>query len=286
MEPRQPSRTARGAAAHRAAHQILEKASIFADPFACAILGEAPEAIAAEEAAQPQRAYLRLFVTARSRFAEDALALAVARGVRQLVVLGAGLDTFALRNPHAARGLRVFEVDHAGTQLWKRARLGQAGIAIPPSLAFVTADFEHPDAAEGLLAGALAAAGFEPARPAFFIWLGVTAYLTQEAVAATLSFVAALPGAELVFDYSEPPENFQPERRRFYDAAAEQVAALGEPWISHFQPADIASRLHGLGFAELEDLAYADCLLRYAGKTYDAISGKGGPHVLRARRLD
>jgi methyltransferase (TIGR00027 family) len=260
MEGKEPSRTARAAAAHRAAHQTLEGGAIFADPFACAILGEEPQAIAAKEAADPMRRPMRLFVAARSRFAEDALAAAVARGLRQAVQLGAGFDTFALRNPHVALGLRVFEVDHPSTQLWKRERLAEAGLAVPESLTFVPVDFERQSLADGL-----SAAGFRADRAAFFLWLGVVPYLTREVIDGILRFVASLPASEIVFDYSEPPENYPPERRAVHAAMSARVASLGEPWISHFEPAEMATRF-------------------FRSPPGHSVGG-AGPHVIHARRL-
>src|SRR5579872_6267137 len=128
MQPKQFSRTAWGVAVHRAAHQILECASIFPDPLARQLLGtDADEIITAHST--PERRTLRLFLAVRSRFAEDALRTAVSRGVGHVVVLGAGLDTFALRNPFTH--LRVFEVDHPATQEWKRDCLARAKLAVP-----------------------------------------------------------------------------------------------------------------------------------------------------------
>src|SRR5204862_4639541 len=152
-------------------------------------------------ASDPAQRSMRLFVAARSRFSEETMAACVARGVRQVVILGAGLDTFSLRNPHA--GVTVYEVDYPATQAWKRERLAQAGVALPPSLTFASVDFERQSLADGL-----AAAGFRSDRPAYFQWLGVTPYLTREAIVATLDFVAAIKGAEIVFDYAEPFENY------------------------------------------------------------------------------
>src|SRR5262249_32483033 len=129
---------------------------------------------------------LRLFLVARSRCAEDALAHAVAAGVRKYVILGAGLDTFAYRNPYAAQALRVFEVDSPATQAWKRDLLRRTRIAEPASLTFVPVDFETQSLAEELRA-----AGFREAEPAFFSWLGVTMYLTRDAIFSTLSYVAS-----------------------------------------------------------------------------------------------
>ena len=276
MQAAQFSRTAYGVAAHRAVHQVLEGGSIFRDPFAVAILGPGgAEAIAQRSA--PRHKIVRLFFAVRSRFAEDSLAAAWKRGVRQAVLLGAGLDTFALRNPHA--GLAVFEVDHPATQALKRQSLAQAGLAIPQSLTFAPVDFERQRLADGL-----AAAGFDAAAPAFFIWLGVVPYLTLPAIHATLDFVAGVPEAEIVFDYTEPLENNSPEGRARMEAAAARVAAAGEPWISHFAPADLAVILRNKGLGEIEDLGPAEITQRYlhapAGEKREAVSA----HVLRARK--
>jgi methyltransferase (TIGR00027 family) len=171
----QPSYTARGAAAYRAIHQTVESGIIFSDPFALRILDDETRAKLDEIAADASWRPMRLFIAARSRFSEDILAACVARGVRQIVVLGAGLDTFSLRNPHAAQGVRVFEVDHPATQNWKRERLKQADLAVPSSLTFAPVDFERQSLADGLTA-----AGFQADAPAFFQWLGVVPYLTRE----------------------------------------------------------------------------------------------------------
>src|SRR5450631_3487729 len=206
MQAGQPSHSARGAAAYRAIHQTLDGGVIFRDPFALKILDEATRGRLDEIAVDPSLRPWRLFIAARSRFSEDMLSACVARGVRQIVVLGAGLDTFSLRNPHASRGVRVFEVDHPATQAWKRERLKQAGLAIPSSLTFAPVDFERQSLAEGLNA-----AGFHAGLPAFFQWLGVTPYLTRQAVTTTLDFVARLPESEVVFDYAIPFDHFPPD---------------------------------------------------------------------------
>ena len=143
----------------------------------------------------PPLSRLRLFVAVRHRFAEDVIAEAVARGVRQVVVLGAGLDTFAYRHTH--EGLRVYEVDFPATGAWKRQRLTEAGIAVPDSVTYVGVDFERDDLMSRLTEG-----GFDASSPAEFLWLGVVPYLSREAVAATLRAVATVPGAEVVFDYA------------------------------------------------------------------------------------
>jgi methyltransferase (TIGR00027 family) len=276
MRPAQFSRTAYGVAAHRAVHQTLEGGAIFRDPYAHAILGAGGKEAIAQRSA-PRHKIPRLFFAVRSRFAEDSLAAAYARGVRQAVWLGAGLDTFALRNSHA--GLAIFEVDHPATQAWKRQCLAQAGLAIPPSLSFAPVDFERERLADGL-----AAARFDAGRPGFFVWLGVVPYLTLPAIHTTLDFISGVPEAEVVFDYSEPLENYSPEGRARMEAAAARVAAAGEPWISHFDPATLAELLRAKGFHEIEDLGPALIAERYLQAPPSEPREKVGAHVLRARK--
>jgi methyltransferase (TIGR00027 family) len=273
----QPSHTARGAAAHRALHQTLDGGAIFRDPFAAILLDDETLARLDEMAADPTQRPMRLFIAARSRFSEDALAACVARGVRQVVVLGAGLDTFSLRNPHA--GVRVFEVDYPATQRWKRERLTQAGLAMPASLTFAPVDFERQSLAEGL-----AAAGFQADRPAFFQWLGVVPYLTREAIATTLDFIARVPESQVVFDYAEPLENYLVDRREYVIAVAARAAALGEPWLSLFDPADLSGILRARGFGTIEDLGLADISDRFYGILKQGIGIGPGAHVVRAER--
>lgn len=265
------------AAAHRAAHQVIERGRVFADPLALAVLGEAPEAVFGDEIERPATRGMRLLVAARSRFAEECLAAAVEQGARQYVLLGAGLDTFAHRNPFAEAGLRAFEVDHPSTQAWKRERLAAAGLPPPASLTFAPTDFERQTLADGL-----AAAGFDFARPAVFAWLGVVIYLTRTAVLETLGFIAGLPrGTEVIFDYGVPRSAYPPAEQAFHERRAASVAARGEPWITRFTPAEIDAELTQLGFDELEDLGPSEIGRRLLG-----IERPDGPgaHVMRAAR--
>jgi methyltransferase (TIGR00027 family) len=274
----QPSTTARGAAAYRAIHQTLEHGVIFNDPFAIRILDQETRARLDEIAADGSLRPMRLFIAARSRFSEDSLAASVARGVRQVVVLGAGLDTFSLRNPHADLAVRVFEVDHPATQDWKRERLKHAGLAEPASLIFAPVDFEREGLADGLIE-----AGFRFDRPAFFQWLGVVPYLTPAAVSATLDFIAGMPDSEVVFDYAEPLENYPVGRRENVMAVAENAAARGEPWLSLFDPKELSEMLHRKGFAAVEDLGMAELTNRFYGSLKQGIVIGPGAHVVRAR---
>jgi methyltransferase (TIGR00027 family) len=268
----QPSRTAARAAAYRAAHQILDGASIFCDPLAVAIAGTTE----AERIAASGSHGMRLFIAARSRFAEDALAAAVERGVDQLVVLGAGLDTYAYRGEHACR-LQIFEVDHPATQTWKRQRLHEIGIAVPPATAFVPVDFGAQSTAQ-----ALHAAGLATDRPAFFSWLGVVPYLEDASLNAVLAEIAAhTGGADVVFDYSVPPEERLPADRARYDNQRDRVKALGEPWKSAHSAAAMQAKLHALGFAVIADLGPRALLARYAAALASSAPETGG-HVVHA----
>ena len=277
MQAGQFSRTALGAAGHRAAHQILEGGSVFADPLALPILGAEAQAAIEKAKAQPQKRGLRLFIALRSRFAEESARAAMKRGARQIVVLGAGLDTFAYRLA-APPGLRVFEVDHPATQAEKRRRLAAARVAEPAHVDYVGCDFETQTFID-----ALAAAGFDSHRPAFVFWLGVTVYLTHEAVYATLAAIAALPGgAEIVFDYAAPPEAIDhPAARAAHEELARNVAAAGEPLRAYFDPPALGARLAALGFREIEDCAANVVAARYAPGR-EPMRRSGGARLLRA----
>lgn len=259
---------------YRAGHQIVDRPVLFVDPIALPILGMSEVFLLDHPITK--RVALRAHIVARSLLAEATLAAAYQRGVRQYVLLGAGLDTFAYRNPHA--GLRVFEVDHPATQAWKRARLSAADIESGGAV-FAPIDFEAETLAE-----ALVRAGFDASAPAVFAWLGVLPYLTSEAIRATLIAIGAMAaGSEIVFDYGEPPEFAS---ARMAAAAADlraRVAEIGEPIISTFAPTSLAVLLGGCGFSEIEDLngaAVNDRFFQRGGLSTppDAIA-----HLIRAR---
>jgi methyltransferase (TIGR00027 family) len=236
-----------GVAIRRAAHQLMDAPPVLDDPIAARLIGEGYRGKMGRASHRVGRD-LRAFVAARSRYAEDRLAEAVARGVRQYVVLGAGLDTFAYRNPFA--GLRVFEVDFPATQEWKRGLLAEAGIAQPEGLRFVPLDFEDTTLDEGL-----AEAGFDRGAAAFFGWLGVVPYLTLEAFRATLGVIAQLPaGSGVSFDYAVRPERLSPVGRKAFDALVGRVAAAGEPFQLFFTPEEMGAELHKAGFRRFEQL--------------------------------
>src|SRR5262245_25679268 len=279
MKPHEPSRTALMIARQRAAHQVLDHGSILYDPFSMKILQEDEKDVLQFANAHPLASIGRLFTAARSRIAEDALSRAVERGIRQIVILGAGLDTFALRSPHAARQIRIFEVDHPATQAWKRRRLAEAQLAHPPWLDFVPADFERDNLGETLVG-----AGFQQNAPAFFTWLGVVPYLTQDAIGSTLDFIASIPNSEVVFDYMEPPQAFSEEMRELVAKRTEQLEKMNERWASRFEPAGIAAVLRSHGFCDIEDISFQEITSRF-GRTIQGLApGQTGLHVVHAKR--
>jgi methyltransferase (TIGR00027 family) len=277
MKHGQASRTALGAAKHRAAHQALEGGRVFADPLALRILGSDAEEAIALARERPERRGLRLFIAMRSRFAEDSAAHAIEQGVRQVLVLGAGLDTFAYR-VEPRDGLRVFELDHPATQRDKRRRLGEAGVEEPAHVAYVAHDFEH-----GGMTAALEAGGLDVSRRTYVMWLGVTPYLTEDAVYATLGELARFSGgAEVVFDYANPPHAIgELHSRDLHRAMAEQVAASGEPFRCYLDTPALHERARAIGYVDIEDLDGAALATRYLPQVPAKPSSGAGGHVVR-----
>jgi methyltransferase (TIGR00027 family) len=275
----QPSHTAQRAALRRAAHQLWDDPRIFDDPVALKIIGRDGAAELADvrpSDSAPSRS-LRAFVAARSRFAEDHLE-AVARGVKQYVVLGAGLDTFAYRNPFP--DVQVFEVDYPATQAWKRKRLDAAGIDVPARLTFAPVDFE-----KDTLAAGLAHAGFQASEPAFFSWLGVTPYLAEQTVLATLRWIASSCRQNgVAFDYAVPRSSLNFFNRLAFDALARRVAGAGEPFVSFFDPERLAQELRQMGFQQLEDLSSDQINARYFSRRSDELRVRGSMGRLMCAR--
>jgi methyltransferase (TIGR00027 family) len=279
MAEGRPSATAEGAAMLRAAHQLIDVPWILDDPLALPIIGADYQAWLVENIERYRaRSALRASVALRSRYAEDGLTEAVERGVRQYVVLGAGLDTFAYRNPHAHDGLKVFEVDHPATQSWKRRRLAQTGIPLPASLTFAPVDFEK----ETLSAG-LARAGFRTDRPAYFSMLGVVIYLTKPAATETFKSVASQrAGSEIVFSYSVLTSMLTEAQRAAREKSEREVAALGEPWLTYFDPDVLAGDLRALGFSATYDLTSEEANKRYFSGRSDGLRVSNSGRLMKA----
>ncbi len=279
----EPSRSALSVASLRAVHQLLDEPLVFPDPIALPLLGASTEAALRDDPFSlndPLSRGLRGALVARSRFVEDELSRCVAAGVRQYLVVGAGLDTFAYRNPYRDEGLRVFEVDHPGTQQWKQQLLAESGIDVPASLTFVPADFERDD-----LGSALRQAGFQPDQAACVSWMGVTMYLTANAVAATLRTVAGFaPGSRLCFDYRLPVTMLNPVERVINEVIGQRVAALGEPWLSTFDPTQLQKQLLDLGFGSAESATPESLNARYFARRKDGLRAGGGVCIMCATR--
>lgn len=252
---------------------------ILNDPTVLQLLGPAAidqiRAVAAAAQSRTARG-LRAHVVLRSRFAEDRLAEAVKRGVTQYVILGAGGDTFAYRQPDWARSIRVFEVDHLASQEDKRQRLAAAGIDVPLNVRYAAINFETTTLRDGLVAG-----GVDLTAPTFFSWLGVTMYLTEAAIDAVLRTVAAFGrGSEIVFTYArrESAERDPVDGPSLADIAA----AMGEPWLSYFDVAALDRTLRSFGFSTIYYLTAGDARLRYFADRTDDLQSPQDPSVVSA----
>jgi methyltransferase (TIGR00027 family) len=268
------SRTALRVAMRRASHQVLDRPVVFEDPFAIRILPPDAAAEIGKDAARESHPFaraMRAFMAVRSRFAEDEFAGAVTHGVRQYVALGAGLDTFAWRNPHRDSGVRIFEVDHPATQAWKRDLIAQANL--PDTAAtYVPVDFERQS-----LNDCLRAAGFRTDTPAFFSWLGVVPYLTLDAFRNTLRFFGGMAaGSAVVFDYALPREAVDENRLAAFDELSARVSRIGEPFQLFFMPGDLASEFHAIGWRVKTELDAAAIRQRFFADRADAPAGRNG----------
>lgn len=275
-----PSRTAQRVALRRAAHQVFDQPVVFCDPLALRILGLTEgsnfEAAGLRAPRRPHSISLRAFLVARSRFAEDTLAEAVrSKDVRQYVLLGAGLDTFAYRNPHA--DLNVFEVDHPATQAWKLQLLRQHDIGMPAATYHVAVDFQQDDLGE-----CLAAAGFQQDQPAVFAWLGVVPYLRDGEFESTLQFLSGCAsGSLLVFDYGLPRSALPQPEQLALDSMSARVAAAGEPFQLFFLPEALHHRLEAHGWRVRLDLDRVEMNARYFADSNLHVLGSGA-HLVSA----
>ncbi|HLY37077.1 MAG TPA: class I SAM-dependent methyltransferase [Candidatus Binatia bacterium] len=280
MRDGSPSATAQRAAVLRAVHHRYDRPRVLDDPVAIRLLDRATATVVETDLARfdtPALRRLRATIAFRSRYAEDALHDAVERGVAQYVVLGAGLDTFAYRSPLAA-ALRVFEVDHPETQAWKRARLRTAGIDPPAALRFVPTNFEREPFVDALVRG-----GLDTGAPTFVAWLGVTIYLSRDAIRRTLAALATLaPGSAVVFDYSVPADALPAPARSARASMAARAADAGEPWLTYFDPSEAASTLCALGLTVREDVGPDQAIDRYFRMRDDGLRPGTGARLVRA----
>ena len=295
MKEGKPSRTAIAAASMRAAHLLLDdEPKILRDDLALALSGVGDDAalrttmdrvqseIAQQttpELAQSFLRYDRGLAVWRSRYVEDELEQARQRGVTQYVILGAGLDSFAYRRHDVTQVVRVFEVDHPATQHWKRTRLHAVGVEIPPTVTFVPLDFEQQTLQEGLRAG-----GYRLEEPGVFSWLGVTPYLTEDAILSTLRAVAAsAAGTELIFEYEVPAALLDADGQRLEAATRAFATVRGEPWLSVFDPSRLRVHVQALGFVVIEDVGPAEAHARYFAGRRDGLRTLPFAHLMKAQ---
>ncbi|WP_213953751.1 class I SAM-dependent methyltransferase [Variovorax sp. dw_954] len=302
MNPADPSRTALATSMMRAVHSRTAPRPVIDDPWGDRLVPDSVRAAALQtvlarmdsearaKALQAPEAVLDAALRAnaahadvivRTRYAEDALAAAAQRGIDQYVMVGAGFDSFALRQPPYAEAMTIFEIDHPATQGMKRRRLDECGVHVPDNLHFIAADL----ASEGLDA-ALARSSFQPGRPTFFSWLGVTMYLTREANLATLRAIAscAAPGSELVFSYVDnavfTPGHARSEAFRQLQAS---VASAGEAFLSGFDPTTLEETLRETGFLLLEDSSGNETVARYDETGINGLRSSAAAHLAHVR---
>jgi methyltransferase (TIGR00027 family) len=278
-----PSASALTSAAARAAHLIVDKEPyIFADTLASAMLGNQAEELLSFHRLHGDHAVLsgaRAQATCRSRYAEEHLAAAAERGVRQYLILGAGLDTFAYRSPLAS-AVRVIEVDHPATQDWKRRALSAAGIVVPPSVAFVPADLVADDLGE-----ALGRAPVDLAEPVFVSWLGVVMYLAPADVAATLAVLGGLaPGTEVVADYLLAPRLRDDAGHDYAGQVSRASGERGEPWLSSFEPGELTALASAAGLAAVRQARQRDMIPAALWRRADAVAPAGLFALLHATK--
>jgi methyltransferase (TIGR00027 family) len=283
------------AAMMRAAHTMVDgEPKIFADPLALRFSGAKNEeellatltafqgVVAArfgQEIAQSLFRYLRAVTTLRSRYAEDELGRAIQRGIKQYVILGAGLDSFAYRRQDLVEVVQIFEVDLRTAQDWKRTRLRALNIAPPQNLTFIPFDFEKETLTDALQAG-----GYRPDEPAFFSWLGTTHYLTESAVLQTLQEIACLPpGSEVIFQYQVSEVLLDESGRRLLEVLKAGGTQNGEPWLSFFEPNSLVERLLELGFTQISDFGPEEATTRYFTGRLDKLPVPHLSRLMKAR---
>jgi methyltransferase (TIGR00027 family) len=276
MEQAQRSRTIEIPAIMRALHQTLDDdPKILSDPIAPPDDDRqwlAP--LLNHSFAKQWRAGFAL----RARYAEDCLAERVQCDTRQYVILGAGLDSFAYHQPPWSSSIQIYEVDHPITQQWKRDRLRSAKISIPSNLIFVPIDFETAS-----IPDALRASGFALDSQTLCSWMGVTQYLTSEALESTFRFVLSLPASsEIVFSFILPQEEVSGMEAEAMVIAARRAAEVGEPWLARFRDGELAAKLWLMGFSQIIHLTPQEAGERYFRDRKDGLKHRCGEQLMRA----
>jgi methyltransferase (TIGR00027 family) len=287
MEEGKPSRTAVVAAIFRTAHLLLDgEPKILRDDLAFGFSGlsdlkevqsfvqsfeaRTAEAVGPEVGTKISLGYRGLAI-ARARYTEDELEKAMGRGISQYVILGAGLDSFSYRRRDVESTLTIYEVDYPASQEWKRKRLQQLGVSVPDNLVFVPLDLQKHTLSE-----ALRSSGYRPDLLAFFSLLGVTQYIDETSLFDILhEAVGATPGTGIVFEYVLDDSLLTEENRQAVGQSKRNSAAVGEPWVSQYDPVSLAKRLEQIGFTEVLDFGPAEAEEAYFRERTDHLAGTG-----------
>ncbi|MAG33139.1 MAG: SAM-dependent methyltransferase [Deltaproteobacteria bacterium] len=266
-----PSETALHTAAARAAHHRFDpEPHLLEDTAAADLLGPGAEGLM--KLYQDDGPWVlvenRIFVPLRTRYVEDRLHIAHREGARQYVVLGAGLDSFAFRQPMALQDIEVFEIDHPSTQSWKMARIEELGWIVPENVHFIECDFE-----KGPVSVALRETEFDPSVRSVLCWMGVVYYLTKETVANTLADLATLlaDGSEVVLDYMRPWEELSPRYLELRDTMAKYLDGAGEPQISRYRRDELLRVIHDAGYAHAHTEDRQSLFERYIRPIHSAV---------------
>ena len=277
VTPRAPSKSAILTAASRALHREEPQPWVLDDPYAAGLAGEEGDAIIAELQGKISPDKLMAFarwVCIRARLTEDVVDSELARGASQYVILGAGLDSFAYRRPDLVDRLRVFEVDHPASQEWKRRRLEEIGVTPPANLAYCAVDFESES-----LVDRLTDSGFDWDSRSTFSWIGVTMYLSVDAIRATLRAIgSSARGSAIAVTYNQPPTTLDDFSRDVTTTLAGAVGDMGERFISFFTPSEAATLMRDEGYVDVQDFGGEEAYRRYFG-------GRDDVRVAGAQRL-
>lgn len=282
MDNNCPNSGAYHAATQRALHQLLDDVPlILEDPLALSIIDPAELSKMRTGYKHYQTAsarYLRAFIVMRSRYTEDMLAESIKNGTSQYVILGAGLDTFAYRNPYPESLLDVFEIDRLDMQVWKKWYLRRLRFPTPNQLTYVPVDLETTS-----IGDALCSEGFKIQKPTFFSCLGVTQYLTWNAIFSMLRFVSSMPkGSEIIFEYILSPSHLTTSQKKDLDETARRSAARGESWITYFNPIDLTKHLYEIGFKSIRDFDANEANKKYFRNRNDGLCVGGVAHLMKA----
>ncbi|MBA2672505.1 SAM-dependent methyltransferase [Ramlibacter sp.] len=279
MNPLDASRTALATSLMRALHSRHDPAPLLDDDWGDRLVPETFRAAVLAQALRANAAYADVII--RTRYAEDALQAAVARGAVQYVVVGAGFDSFAYRRPAWAADLAIYEIDHPATQAMKRQRLAACGADVSASVEFIAADLSAET-----LGSALARSSFQPGRLTFFSWLGVSMYLAREANLSALEAMAscAPAGSELVFNYVDQAA-LAPGAQvgEAFSKLKTAVSSAGEAFLSGFDPAMVGEQLEAAGLELLEDLDGEQAVARYDPSGANGLRSAAAAHIVHAR---